>query len=253
MQLAGFHSKGISVGTYVGVENRIIIVDLSAVVARLHNFVVARVDSNRKNKNMIRQNSLAVRLPHQCYRLLLLMCVLSVSVTGAVCFGGESLKSGRDIGEKVPSFYVRAVTGPLRNQSTCYVCRNGNRPVAMVLLRKMEPELQPLLEKLDEIVDSHRAEGLRSFCVYLSDQPRSAIPVVQTFAFDHQIATPMTVASETIAAPTHQNIHPHAAVTVVLYEHQQVVNRFAFRAGELTKDNVQAVLVAVRELVPSHE
>ncbi|WP_166824270.1 hypothetical protein [Thalassoroseus pseudoceratinae] len=161
----------------------------------------------------------------------------------------EALRSGRTVGEKVPSFYVRAVTGPLQNRSTCYVCRNGSRPVAMILLRQIEPELKPLLQGVDRIVDAHRADGLRSFCVLVSDTPRQAISDVQTFAFNHQVVVPMTIASQAIAGPANQNLHPDAAITVVLYEQQKVVKTFAFRSGELAKDQTQAVWDAIRKLV----
>ena len=51
-----------------------------------------------------------------------------------------TLNSGRAVGEYVPTFYSRAVTGPLMNKSICYVCRNGARPVVMILMRRVEPE-----------------------------------------------------------------------------------------------------------------
>ncbi len=51
----------------------------------------------------------------------------------------SSTASGK-VGEEVPSFYVRTVTGPLAGKSVCYVCRHGDRPVVMVLLRELGPE-----------------------------------------------------------------------------------------------------------------
>ncbi len=121
----------------------------------------------------------------------------------------------------------------------------------MVLLRQIEPELKPLLQQLDRVVDGHRGDGLRSFCVFLSDTPRTAISEVQTFAFDHRIAVPMTVASQAVANPSNQNVHSDAAITVVLYEQQRVVDTFAFRSGALTEDDIQTVVSATRNLISS--
>ena len=72
-----------------------------------------------------------------------LAAVLIVALLSAGrAIGGENaaeppLRSGRAVGEYVPTFYVRAVNGPLMNKSVCFVCRNGSRPVVMVLLQEM--------------------------------------------------------------------------------------------------------------------
>jgi hypothetical protein len=176
---------------------------------------------------------------------ILLLCLLpAVSLRAA-----EPLESGRRRGEKVPSFYVRAVTGPLRNRTVCYVCRNGARPVVMVLMRDIERPTAPLLKGIDKIVDAHRADGLRSFGVLVSDDSRSATSRVQTLSFDAKLAVPLTVGSVTVAEEGCQDLHPDAAMTVVLYREQRVVESFAFRKGELDKDGVGTVLAAVRAFI----
>lgn len=159
------------------------------------------------------------------------------------------LRSGRTVGKSVPSFYVRAVTGPLRNKSVCYVCRNGNRPVVMVLLRRLEPELKQLFQGIDQVVDRNRAVGLRSFGVLINDEPTRVAPRVQTFAFDGKIDTPLTVATGVVASPTCQNVHPQAAVTVVLYRNQRVVTTYAYRAGELKAKQIRDLVQHVRKFI----
>ena len=44
------------------------------------------------------------------------------------------LQSGPETGATIHSFFVRAVTGPHRNRSVCYVCRYGTRPVVAVFM-----------------------------------------------------------------------------------------------------------------------
>src|SRR5262245_44631175 len=104
------------------------------------------------------------------------------------------LQSGLKVGEKVPTFYVRAVTGPLKNKSVCYVCRNGDRPVVMLFVRQITPELKKLLKRIDGEVDEHRAAGLRSFGVFVANDSKEVLPQVQTLAFDEKINLPLTIA-----------------------------------------------------------
>ncbi len=157
--------------------------------------------------------------------------------------------SGREIGDYVPTFYTRAVTGPLMNRSVCYVCRNGGRPVVMVFLRKFGAGVKPLLKQVDSLVDHHRAEGLRSFGVFVTEDPSEAISEVQTFSFDNKIALPLTVASDAIAEPHCQNLHAQADVTVVLYNKRRVVNRFAFREGEIQSDEIEHIARSIAKLL----
>jgi hypothetical protein len=159
-----------------------------------------------------------------------------------------ALQSGRLVGEKVPQFYVRAVTGPLMNRSVCYVCRNGDRPVTMIFIREFVPELPALLQGIDGIIDQNRAHGLRGFGVLLTDDQRHAVSKLQTLAFDTKLNLPLTVAAVQADAPSNQNVHPDAAVTVVLYRRQEVVANFAFRAHELNSEGIATVLAQVRAL-----
>jgi hypothetical protein len=158
------------------------------------------------------------------------------------------LVSGRAVGERVPQFFVRAVTGPLMNKSVCYVCRNGDRPVVMVLMRDVVEGMPALLKELDRCVDQHRAVGLRGFGVLLTENQRSAISRLQTLAFDNQLSLPLTVASTQLDAPSSQNLHPDAAVTVVLYHDQTVITTHAFRDTELTAERITQLMSSVKEL-----
>ena len=153
------------------------------------------------------------------------------------------LKPGLQVGEKVPSFYVRAITGPLRTKSVCYVCRNGDRPVVMLLVRKITPELPGLLKKIDEIVDENRAVGLRSFGVFLAEDSKTLAPQLQTLAFDEKINLPLTVAAAPADGLGGETPHPEAAVTVLLYREQRVTANVAYREGELGADQIATGLI----------
>jgi len=156
----------------------------------------------------------------------------------------KPLKPALKTGDEVASFYSRAVTGPLMNKSICYVCRNGERPVVMVLLRRIDPELKPLMQRIDRLVDKNRANGLRGFGVLIGDDSVQATSTVQTFAFNNKLSLPITVAGEAAAAGI-GSLPKDAAVTVVLYRKRKVVQTWCYRAGELKSAAVKDVVKRV--------
>lgn len=157
-------------------------------------------------------------------------------------------KLGLNVGDRVPTFYVRAITGPLKNRSVCYVCRNGERPVVMLFVREITPELPALLRQIDELVDRHRADGLRSFAVFAANDSKELLPQVQTLAFDNNINLPLTISAALAESPVAADASSNAAVTVVMYRDQKVLHRAAFRRGELKAENVAATARLIQEL-----
>ncbi|MCY2964714.1 MAG: hypothetical protein NT069_13935 [Planctomycetota bacterium] len=163
----------------------------------------------------------------------------------------EVVAGGLKSGDKVPNFYVRAITGPLQSKSVCYVCRNGDRPVAMILVRRIIPELETLLKGIDRVVDGHRAEGLRSFAVFVSRDSRTLLPQVQTLAFNGKIGLPMTIAAAPTEGPGFRGLPDDVAVSVVLYRDLKVRHSFSFHDDELTRESIDRVLEAARDLATS--
>lgn len=186
----------------------------------------------------------------------LLLSGLAGPVLARGVWGGENGKdpagplqrSGFQAGDKVPNFYVRAITGPLQSKSVCYVCRNGDRPVAMVLIRRIVPELQELLQGIDGVVDAHRAQGLRSFAVFIARDARMIVPQVQTLAFNGRIGLPLTVAVAPAEGPGVRGLADDTAVAVVLYRELTVSSTFAFGDEELCADSISRVVTATRDL-----
>lgn len=160
-----------------------------------------------------------------------------------------TLQSGPEIGSTIHQFFVRAVTGPHRNRSVCYVCRYGSRPVVMVLLQKSDPQIALLLKEIDRIVDENRVSGLRSFGVLVTDESARAVPILQTMAFDEKISMPLTAATTAIAGTSCHNLHEDAATTVILYREQQTVKNFAFTQGEISERSIQPLLESIEVLI----
>lgn len=179
------------------------------------------------------------------------LSVIAVCVCLAATCAGEPvrpLQSGPRVGDKVSTFYVRAVTGPLKNKSVCYVCRNGDRPVVMLFIRQITPELKTLLKGIDAEIDRSRAAGLRSFGVFLPVDGKELLPQVQTLAFDEKVDLPLTIAAAPSDGSAGGTIHADAAVTVILYRDLTVTANFACRAVELDQSRIDAILQAVKNL-----
>ena len=152
------------------------------------------------------------------------------------------------VGDEVPSFYVRAVTGPLAGKSVCYVCRHGDRPVVMVLVRELGTHTTSLLKELDQCVNQHRADGLRCFAVLVTGTPQREAPRLQTLAFDEKLELPLTLTGEAVAAATALNIAPDAALTAILYEDRHIVSRFSFRSGACDAEARQTIVSSAKLL-----
>jgi hypothetical protein len=161
----------------------------------------------------------------------------------------RTLQSGPKVGSTIHQFFVRAVTGPHRNRSVCYVCRYGSRPVVMVLIQKSDPKIATLLKAIDTIVDDNRVSGLRSFGVLVTDESDRAVPILQTMAFDEQIRMPLTASTTAIAGASCHNLHEDAATTVILYREQQAVKNFAFAKGAISERSIQPLLEGIEELI----
>lgn len=144
-----------------------------------------------------------------------------------------TLTSGPAAGKEVPSFFVRAITGPQMNRSVCFVCRNGDRPVVMILLRRLESGTAAVLKAVDELIDRRRADGLRAFGVMLSDEPGKVSPHLQTVSFDEMLSLPLGVGPEALGDRDSLSVAPAASVTLVAYRDKKVVWTSAFRSTEL--------------------
>ena len=180
-------------------------------------------------------------------------CLACVGIESARCSespvatANNTAVSGK-VGHEVPSFYVRTVTGPLAGKSVCYVCRHGDRPVVMVLLRELGADATALLKELNQTVDRHRADGLRCFAVLVTGAPQREAARLQTLAFDEKLDIPLTLAGEAVAAAGTLNVDPEAAITVILYEDRRIVSRFAHRAGSCDEAARREIVLAAEKL-----
>jgi hypothetical protein len=161
----------------------------------------------------------------------------------------KPLQSGPETGATIHSFFVRAVTGPHRNRSVCYVCRYGTRPVVAVFMQEVDPNLPKLLKAIDGFVDENRVAGLRSFGVLVTDDSASVVPTLQTMAFDEQIRMPLTASTTTIASQDSLRLNEKAATTIVLYHKVKAVSSLAFSRGSIDDAAIAETLRQLKSLI----
>ena len=175
------------------------------------------------------------------FRIRQLVATALIASVSAFGFGDEKpFRSGPEAGQEVPSFFVRAVTGPQANRSVCFVCRNGDRPVVMIVLRRLDSGTSHLLKSVDEVVDRRRADGLRAFAVMLSNEPAKVSPNLQTISFEEKLSLPLGVGSETLADRDILAVDPSASITLVGYRDRKVIWTEALRSTDLRDEETRS-------------
>lgn len=187
---------------------------------------------------------------HRCMTVILLTIAIGTTSIGIKLLADETPSSATfETGSDVPSFYVRAVTGPLAGKSVCYVCRNGDRPAVIVLLRELDADSTALLKDLDQLVNLNRAQGLRCFAVLLTDSPQRDAARLQTLAFDEKISLPLTLASQAAIQGSTLAVPGESELSVITYSDRKVVERFSFRSGGCDEKSRKSILAASQKLL----
>ena len=177
------------------------------------------------------------------------VALLGIFLASDVQGEGVTPMEAMSTGDEIPSFYVRAVTGPQAGKSVCYVCRNGDRPVVLVLLKELGPDTAALLKDLDRSVNRHRADGLRCFAVFLTDSPQKDSARLQTLAFDEKIDVPLTLAGEAATQGSSVAVPVGATISVITYHDRRIVQRFSFKPGACDESARRSIISASEKLI----
>lgn len=157
--------------------------------------------------------------------------------------------SGMAVGGKPGPYTFHVATGPQRGQLTCYICETGQRPAVIVFARSMSEPLAKLVKGLDKALADHKAQELRAWVTFLSDDQTGLDPKLVAWAKKHAVrAVPLGVFEDGGGPPTYK-LAKDADVTVLLFVKRKVVSDFAFRAGELTDAKADEVLKGLPKLL----
>ncbi len=151
------------------------------------------------------------------------------------------LKSGPQVGEKLPgAFHPLNLTGPEAGKKNCLVCQNGQKPVAMVFAREIDPVLTTLIKAIDKATADNKKCEMGSFVVFCTPDEEIEKQVTELGA--KEAIKNCILAKDNPAGPRGYNVAKEAAVTVVLYVNRDIKVNYAFKKGELKKEDIDKII-----------
>lgn len=176
--------------------------------------------------------------------------VAVLALAGFVVAGDNSgVKSGIQVGSKVPAFYVKDVTGPSQGKTLCYRCKYGKNPCVAVFARSMNDTTSKLIAEVDQIVAAKKDENLKGFVVFIADETDALEPKVTKLAEEKKIAaTPLTV-FKGVDGPDGYEIAKDADVTVLMWVGGEVKANLAFAPGKLEEKSITHLTEDVKKIL----
>jgi hypothetical protein len=117
-----------------------------------------------------------------------------------------------------------------------------------VFAREVNPGLTGLVKKLESATQTHADSSFRAVVVLLSDDDKMEARLKELA--EKEGLKKVVLAVEGPAGPPNYKLAKDAEVTVVLYEKKKVKKNFAFEKGKLTEKEADAVVGAVKDILP---
>lgn len=172
------------------------------------------------------------------FSAVLAVCLLAAGAA----YAADQVKSGLPVGELVPAFNVRDITGPSKGKTLCYRCQYGARPVVTVFTRELNDTVKDLVKQVDEKVSANKDKKMAAFVVVLTEDPDTVEPKIEALAKDAKISsTPLTIV-EGAAGPPEYKLSKEAEVTVMMWVEGEVKVNQAFAKGKLDKKAVEKLV-----------
>ena len=170
------------------------------------------------------------------------LCLASVAMFGLQTVNAGDLKSGLQVDEYPPAFYVTDSTGPAAGTKLCYRCQYGARPVVSLFVRKMDENTTKLVKELDAIVAKNKDKKMAAFVTVLTDNPDAQEVALKKIAEDNKIEnSPLTVFENNLGPATY-NIAREADITVMMWVDSNVKVNHALAAGKLNAEEIAKIV-----------
>jgi hypothetical protein len=124
---------------------------------------------------------------------------------------------------------------------------NGGNPVAMIFAREINDGLTSLVKKLDEATVQNRDCHMGSFVVFCSDE-EGLQDKLKALA-DKEKLKKIVLTIDNPAGPSGYDVAKDADVTVVLYTKHVVKANHAFKKGQMTEKDVEAILGDLKKIL----
>lgn len=177
----------------------------------------------------------------------ILLALVSLLVLSPFLYTAEPIKSGPQVGAKVPGpFEPFNINGANADEECCLYCKFGNDPVVMIFARDMSEPLTVLLKKVDALNAKYKKQDLGTCAIFVEKATglRPALKVVATKAELKNL-----IIGTLDAPPKGYDIHNDADVTVMFYVGSTVKANHAFRKGEFNEKVIDEVLKDVSKIV----
>jgi hypothetical protein len=173
-------------------------------------------------------------------------CLLALT---GIAIAADEVKSGLPVGESVPPFNVRDITGPSAGKTLCYRCKFQDQPVVSIFTREMNENVTDLVKQVDQKVGQNKDQKMAAFVVVLSDDPDATEPKLEKIAKDQKIAnTPLTII-EGQTGPPNYKLSKDAEVTVLMWVNGEVKVNQAFGKGKLDKKAVASLVSETKKIL----
>lgn len=150
------------------------------------------------------------------------LVLAATTVLAATAFAAGALSSGLKPGESPGAFQVVDVSGPNKGKQLCYRCSYGGAPVVAAFIKPNAPEAEFLVTHIQKLADTHKAQGLKTFVVYMGGpDTKTAIEQLTT---SKKINIPVTFLPEGTGAADigAYQINPEASSTVLMWNKMTV-------------------------------
>lgn len=165
------------------------------------------------------------------------VCMLAAGLV----FAGE-LKSGLPVGESVPPFNVRDITGPSKGETLCYRCKYGSRPVVTVFTREVNDSVTELVSKIDGVVGKNKDAKMAAFVCVITEDSDKVEKQLEGIAKDKSIKNvPLTIIEGT-TGPEEYKLSKDAAVTVMMWVDGKVKVNEAFDKAKLDAKTIEKLV-----------
>ena len=181
--------------------------------------------------------------------MIIRTAAVAVVLFACSAFAAEPIKSGPQVGEKVPGpFHPLNINGEMAGQKNCLFCANGQNPVAMVFARSADDKtVLELIKKIDETTVKNSGASMGSFFVFLSDD-KDLEGKLKSIAEKTGLKK-CVLSIDNPAGPKDYNVSEKADVTVVLYKERKVAANYSFAKGELNDKAIDTIISDVKKIV----
>lgn len=153
------------------------------------------------------------------------------------------------LGDRVPAFNVRDITGPNKGKTLCYRCQYGDRPVVTIFTREVNDQVISLVKKVDTQVGDNKDKKMASFLVVLTDNADETEAKLAEIAKKEGIKNIPLTLMEGDAGPKGYGIQKDAETTVMMWVDSELKVNEAYGKGKFDKKAVDTVAGETKKIL----